>query len=196
MTRYASFAELAEHEAQGRDFRITQVERPGSRVAILAPHGGMIAEGPSEIAALIAGTEHSLFCFEGLKVCGNNRDLHITSHRFDHPECLELAGRRDVVVSVHGCRGHSQIFVGGLDVDLALRLSIGLAGAGFEVIADGHKYPGRHPFNVCNRGLRKKGAQLEITHDLRESRHHERIARAVRTALQDFTDWLASCRRQ
>jgi phage replication-related protein YjqB (UPF0714/DUF867 family) len=190
MSKYASFGELAEHEAQGRDFCVRRVERPGSRVVILAPHGGKIEEGTSEIAVLIAGADHSLFCFEGLKSYGRNRDLHITSHRFDHPDCLDMAARRDIVVSVHGCMGHSRIFVGGLDLDLSRRLSSGLAAEGYVVISEGHKYPGRHPFNICNRGLRKKGAQLEITYDLRAPEHHASIARAVRAAIADFSDSL------
>jgi phage replication-related protein YjqB (UPF0714/DUF867 family) len=101
-----------------------------------------------------------------------------------------MAARRDIVVSVHGCMGHSRIFVGGLDLDLSGRLSSGLAAEGYVVISEGHKYPGRHPFNICNRGLRKKGAQLEITYDLRAPEHHASIARAVRAAIADFSDSL------
>ena len=73
MGKYASFAELALHEADGRDFRVVRIDRPGSTVAILAPHGGRIEAGTSEIAELIAGTEHSLFCFEGLKTDALNK---------------------------------------------------------------------------------------------------------------------------
>jgi phage replication-related protein YjqB (UPF0714/DUF867 family) len=187
MSKYASFAELALYEAQGRDFRVIQIDRPESPVVIVAPHGGAIELGTSEIAELIAGSDHSLFCFEGLKLDGHSRDLHITSHRFDHPDCLALAARREVVLSVHGCRGHAQIFVGGLDVLLAERLSHRLALAGFDVIADGSRYPGRHPFNICNRGLRNRGAQLEITYDLRGPDHRASISGAVRAAITDFT---------
>src|SRR5579859_1388212 len=192
MTKYASFGELARHEAQGRDFRVRLVERPRARAVILAPHGGKIEEGTSEIAALIAGADHSLFCFEGRKPYGRNRDLHITSHRFDHPECLAMATRRDIVVSVHGCMGRSRIFVGGLDVDLSGRLSMELAAAGYVVISEGHRYPGRHPFNICNRGLRNKGAQLEITYDLRAPEHRAAIARAVRSAIADLSESLCA----
>jgi phage replication-related protein YjqB (UPF0714/DUF867 family) len=187
VSTYASFAELAQHETPGRDFRVIQLDRPDSRAVILAPHGGLIEVGTSEIAALIAGTEYSLFCFEGLKSYGRNRDLHITSHRFDHPDCLAMAARREIVLSVHGCMGRAQIFVGGLDMELAERLSHELAAAGFDVISAGHKYPGRHPFNICNRGLRRKGAQLEITYDLRAPAHRETIARAARAAIAGGT---------
>jgi phage replication-related protein YjqB (UPF0714/DUF867 family) len=188
--KYASFGELAQHELHGTDFRVRRMERAGSRVIILAPHGGKIEEGTSEIAALIAGSEHSLFCFEGLKPFGGNRDLHITSHRFDHPECLDMAARRDIIVSVHGCIGRERIFVGGLDTELSGRLSIELASEGYTVVGEGHRYPGRHPLNICNRGRRGKGAQLEITHDLREPEHHACIARAVRAAIAGFSDAL------
>jgi phage replication-related protein YjqB (UPF0714/DUF867 family) len=182
LSKYASFADLALHEAQGKDFGVRRVERP-SAVVIIAPHGGMIEEGTSEIAMLIAGAEHSLFCFEGLKPYGQNRKLHITSHRFDHPECVGMTARRDIVVSVHGCMGASQIFLGGLDTLLTARLAEELAAAGFDAVRDGHRYPGRHPLNICNRGARGMGAQLEITHDLRAPRYRQEIAAAVRAAL-------------
>jgi phage replication-related protein YjqB (UPF0714/DUF867 family) len=148
----------------------------------------MIEMGTSEIADLIAGSDYNLFCFEGLKSPHRNLDLHITSHRFDHPECLALVAPCEIVVSVHGCRGQSRIFVGGLNLELAQRLSYELAAAGFEVISDGHRYPGRHPFNICNRGLHGKGAQLEMTFDLRTPEHRETIARSVRAAIASFAD--------
>lgn len=185
MGRYASFAELALNERHGHDFRIVWVDRPGSPVAVIAPHGGRIEAGTSEIAGLIAGTEHSLFCFEGIKSGGHNRDLHITSHRFDHPDCLALAARSEVVLSVHGCQGHGRIFVGGLDSELTQRLTERLSLVGYAALADGHRYPGRHPMNICNRGRRRMGAQLEITYDLRIGAHTAEIAWAARAALAD-----------
>lgn len=183
MGKYESFADLAAHEAYGRDFRIVCRHRPESPVAIVAPHGGEIEEGTSEIAGRIAGVEHNLFCFEGLKPGSRNRDLHITSHRFDHPDCLAMVARADVVLSVHGCQGQARIFVGGLDAELSGLLTLHLSVAGYQVVADGHRYPGRHPFNICNRGLRQRGGQLEITHDLRGPGHSAVIADAARAAI-------------
>ena len=186
MSKYTSFAELLRHERPGRDFRIVHLERSASPVFIVAPHGGEIEAGTSEIAGLIAGTEHSLFCFEGLKCGGDSRDLHITSHLFDHPECIALAARRGVIVSVHGCKGDARVFVGGLDRDLGEHLARRLSHERFEVVTGGHEYPGRHPSNICNRGSRSMGAQLEITHDLRAEVYRGRIAAAVRAAIADF----------
>jgi phage replication-related protein YjqB (UPF0714/DUF867 family) len=185
VAKYASFAELKQHEAQGRDFRVLQVDRPGSRAVVIAPHGGMIEAGTSEIAGLVAGGDHSLFCFEGLKPYGENRDLHITSHRFDHPDCVALVARHEIVLSVHGCMGESQIFIGGLDKEFGERLSRRIADAGFDAVADGHNYPGRHPFNICNRGSLRRGAQLEITYDLRMPSHRETLAACIRAAIMD-----------
>jgi phage replication-related protein YjqB (UPF0714/DUF867 family) len=181
--KYGSFAELARHETLGKDYRIVVLERPNSSILVVAPHGGMIEADTSEIAASIAGDEFHLFSFEGLKPYGENRALHITSHRFDHPRCLELAARSSLVLSVHGCLGESCIHVGGLDEQLTGRLAQELSSAGFKVECPSGRYPGRHPSNICNRGSSAKGAQLEITYDLRAGGNRHAIARAVRAAL-------------
>ncbi|MGD0501819.1 MAG: poly-gamma-glutamate hydrolase family protein [Steroidobacteraceae bacterium] len=181
--KYGSFAELARHEIAGKDYRVEVVERVAASVLVVAPHGGMIEAGTSEIAASIAGGDFHLFNFEGLKPYGQNRTLHITSHRFDHPHCLALASHSQVVLSVHGCLGESCIHVGGLDEKLTDRLTAELSAAAFNVVSPSPRYPGRHPGNICNRGSSGKGAQLEITYDLRTSGRTEAIARAVRAAL-------------
>jgi phage replication-related protein YjqB (UPF0714/DUF867 family) len=182
--KYPSFAELARGEIYGRDYRIQVLERPGAGVLVAAPHGGMIEAGTSPIAAAIAGEDWPLFCFEGLKPYGENRALHITSHRFDHPRCLELAARTPLVLSVHGCLGDSCIHVGGLDLDLAGRIVQALSDARFEVEWPSSRYPGRHPANICNRGSSGKGVQLEVTYDLRADGRGEEIAAAVRGAMK------------
>jgi phage replication-related protein YjqB (UPF0714/DUF867 family) len=185
--KYLSFADLAQAERLGTDYRITVLERPRSNVLIVAPHGGTIEVGTSEIARLIAGDEHNLFSFEGLKPRGPSRDLHITSHRFDHPECLALAARCDVVIGIHGCRGgDSCVYLGGLDTELTTLLTAHIVEAGIDVSAEGHQYPGVHPQNICNRGTRGRGAQLEMTYDLRTSNARDRIVQAVRTAISQY----------
>jgi len=180
---YGSFAELERHERAGSDYRIEVLERAAASLLVVAPHGGMIEAGTSEIATLIAGEDHHLFRFEGIKPYGENRALHITSHRFDHPRCLELAARSERVLSIHGCLGESSIHVGGLDEDLTAGLASWLSAAGFRVHSPSPRYPGRHPLNICNRGRSGKGAQLEITYDLRAGGTQQAIAGAVRAAL-------------
>jgi phage replication-related protein YjqB (UPF0714/DUF867 family) len=94
-----------------------------------------------------------------------------------------MTAARDAVIGIHGCMGDAQIFLGGLDAELTHGLAIHLKAASFTVRSDGHRYPGRHPQNICNRGATGRGAQLEITHDLRAPGYREQIATAVRAAL-------------
>jgi phage replication-related protein YjqB (UPF0714/DUF867 family) len=186
--RYTSFAALeAGGEIAGTDYNTMVRERPESGVLVIAPHGGNIEIGTTELADLIAGDEYSLFAFNGLKPHGRNRDLHITSHNFDHPGCLALAARHPVVLGVHGCKGESsQIYVGGLDDELTALLTGRLEAADLPVAATGHKYPGRNPLNICNRGARARGTQLEFTVDLRSPAARSVIAPIVRTAIAEF----------
>ena len=120
---YTSFAELDVHETHGTDYRVRVIERPGTPAVILAPHGGGIEIGTSQLAARIARGRYSLFLFEGLKPPWQNRGLHITSHRFDHPWCLELVAKNPVTLAMHGCKGESRIYVGGLDTQLKTHLT-------------------------------------------------------------------------
>jgi phage replication-related protein YjqB (UPF0714/DUF867 family) len=190
--KYACFATLAANETAGKDYRVNALERAGAPILIVAPHGGSIEVGTSELAALIAGSEHSLFTFDGLKPRGRNRDLHITSHNFDHPACLALVSRHCIAIGIHGCKGESQIYVGGRDDALTALLAARLAAAGLPVTADGHNYPGRNPLNICNRGTRGRGAQLEITSDLRLPAARAVIAPVVRTTLTEYVPRLAN----
>jgi phage replication-related protein YjqB (UPF0714/DUF867 family) len=186
--KYTSFAALeAGGEIAGTDYNTTVRERPESGVLVIAPHGGSIEIGTTELADLIAGAEYSLFAFNGLKPLGRNRDLHITSHHFDHPQCVSLAAHHSVILGVHGCKGESsQVYVGGRDDDLTALLSRRLEAAGLPVAATGHKYPGRNPLNICNRGARARGAQLEFTLDLRAASARNQIAPIVRGAIAEF----------
>jgi phage replication-related protein YjqB (UPF0714/DUF867 family) len=191
MDRYGSFSDLAGHEVEGRDYRVRTLVRPLSPVILIAPHGGSIEGGTSELAELIAGSEHNLFSFEGLKPQHGDRELHITSHRFDHPAALTMLARCPVAVAVHGCRGKREIHVGGLDLDLRDRLASSLKKGGFAASAEGHRYPGKHPMNVCNRTSRGRGAQLELTVDLRLPPMREVIAGLVAGTLAGYLRSLA-----
>lgn len=151
---------------------------------IIAPHGGRIEPGTGQLAALIAGNAYSLYRFEGCKPPGQNRDLHITSHRFDEPDALALAAKSSVILGIHGCEGDRAIFVGGLNAALRDDLTMDLVRAGFRASSQGHDFPAVEPNNICNRGLLGCGAQLEITRDLRTSlRSRRSIARVAREVI-------------
>ncbi len=87
---YTSFVDLAKQQVRGVDYEIEVHRHTASPVAIIAPHGGGIERGTSEIARGIAGEDFNLYVFEGLKSSGNYAALHLTSRHFDEPACLEL----------------------------------------------------------------------------------------------------------
>ena len=88
--KYDSFSQLAKSETKGQDYRVCLVDRD-STTAVIAPHGGGIELGTSEVAEAIAADDFSFYAFEGIKSAGN-RDLHITSTQFDEPACVALVG--------------------------------------------------------------------------------------------------------
>jgi phage replication-related protein YjqB (UPF0714/DUF867 family) len=166
---YQTFGDLAESEREGRDFRVTLRSRH-SRTAIVAPHGGAIEPGTSEIASAVAGEDLSFYAFEGLKP-SHNSDLHITSPHFDEPRCLALIATAERVVTIHGKAGDGEdICLGGLDAAAIERIRHELAARGFEIDDSGIPgLQGREPLNICNRGSSGAGVQLEIAHGLRRS---------------------------
>ncbi len=172
--KYRYFNELQNGEIEGIDYRICVKERKESPVAIIAPHGGWIEPGTSEIAAAIAKNIHSLYFFEGLRN-RPHRDLHIKSENFEEPKCLGLIKRCEIVVAVHGlkdkhCAKDVDVYVGGRDNDLRNTICKGINDAGFqsEVVTTG-RYAAVLSDNVCNKGKRSKGVQLEIAKRLRDT---------------------------
>jgi phage replication-related protein YjqB (UPF0714/DUF867 family) len=164
---YGRFADLQRAERQDVDYRI-RFRRGTVSVAIIAPHGGKIEAGTSELAEAIAGDNYSFYCFEGLKTHDNHR-LHLTSTHFDEPTGVALVAASDYVVAIHGW-GSKQplIYMGGLDDILKTRIDGALVSAGFRSESSGRVHlQGMSPKNLCNRGRRGKGAQLEISAMLR-----------------------------
>lgn len=166
--KYESF-EILRRAEPADAFHIGCRPRP-SAVVIIAPHGGKIERWTSEFTAAIAGDEYSSYCFEGLKR-RDNSDLHITSHHFDEPQALALVSNCNWVIAVHGCAGEERVvYLGGLDHALRDTIGESLKIGGFAV--GEHKDPnlqGAHPRNICNRGKRGRGVQLEISCGLRSA---------------------------
>ena len=161
-------AQLTENEEEGIDFRVCMTDRAAS-AAVIAPHGGKIEPGTSEIATAIAGKSYSLYSFEGLRP--RSQDLHITSTNFDEPRCLRFIATHDFVVSVHGLRGeHEAVDLGGLDIGLRDAACQKLKDAGFiaKVVTKG-SHAALSERNICNRGQRRIGVQLELTRGLRNA---------------------------
>jgi len=180
---YSRFAELANHEELNKDYRIS-ISDVGSRITIIAPHGGKIEPGTSDIAKKIAADRFNYYCFEGIKTEKNGR-LHITSHNFDEPMAVNIISRSQIVVSIHACTGTEMfVFLGGLDEVLKEVIAKNLESRGI-IVPKGHgKFKGLNPDNICNRSANKKGVQLEITRGLRDDlKKRQLISEAVQAAL-------------
>lgn len=169
--KYRNFAALARQERSGIDYDVL-VRRARPEFAVVAPHGGGIEAGTSEIADAIATSDLSFYTFEGLKPSGNT-DLHITSTRFDEPMCLTLIASSSVVLTLHGehsTEDGEAVFVGGLDADLRTEIGDQLRGQGFDVRKHrSRKLQGLEPNNLCNRGTTGAGVQLELSRSIRKT---------------------------
>ena len=195
MESYHSFKELELCETREKDYRIRQ--RYGkSGIAILAPHGGGIEPGTTEIAEAIAGDEHAFYTFSGLKK-QDNAMLHITSNQFDEPIGLKIAKNANTILAIHGCKENETIvYLGGKDQQLKGRIRKALLEADVPV-RESSRFSGKNPLNICNQGRCRMGVQLEVSAGLRRkifyglsrdhrrkrTRHFEKFVTAIQQAL-------------
>ena len=110
---YKDFKSLSAVEKEGKDFQVWS-NKIKSRIAIVAPHGGSIEPGTSEIAKSIAGDDFTCYSFEGIKSKENKKYLHLTSTNFDEPEGVKICNNSDIVLAVHGAEENDDfVYVGG-----------------------------------------------------------------------------------
>ncbi|MER8186475.1 poly-gamma-glutamate hydrolase family protein [Kitasatospora sp. NPDC094015] len=189
---------LTEGVDYGRRYRRHRVDAgpPGApprwiRTTVIAPHGGGIEEGTSELCLAIAGYHpadlspgpdggppHDFWIFDGLRAAGN-APLHVTATHCDDTVARALAAGSLNVLSVHGCSparagleaGARAVLVGGLNAAFRRYLVEEFTAAGIRAVgATGQeRIAGRSPENICNRTLLGMGAQLEITAELRRA---------------------------
>lgn len=167
---YANFAELSAREVENFDYSISAIDRR-SAIAVVAPHGGFIEPGTSQLTQEIAGEDFSSYIFAGLRPGRHHRELHITSTNFDEKRCLDLISHTHTVLGIHGrsdCDDPETIFLGGRDLVLKSQIEAEFERGGFKSTGKGHRLPGVEPDNICNRGISSSGVQLEIPRSLRD----------------------------
>ncbi len=195
MDVYQNYAELIMSEKEGRDFVVSAIRREGSNCVILAPHGGAIEPGTSEVATEVAQNDLSLYLFEGLKPEGNRR-LHITSTNFDEPGCMRLVQASDTVVAIHGEASlEPVVFLGGRDTALGRHFKQALVEHGYQVST--HRNANLHGLaaeNICNRGCRGKGVQLELSRGLRQMFFPSLTAEGRKNPTAAFADFTLAIR--
>ena len=161
------------------------------RTVILAPHGGGIESGTSELCVSIAGYHpadltptpvegplHDYWMFEGLRPSGN-AELHVTSTGCDDHVARALAGGSLNAVGLHGCTTSDAglpddtraVLVGGLNPTFKSHLLTRFIEADINAIdaAAIRNLNGDEPTNIANRTLLAAGAQLELTTPLRRA---------------------------
>lgn len=162
---YRSFAELSAQMPEGIAFDRVAVNRE-SAVAVVVPHGGNLEPGTSEMGRLIADNKLSLYSFES-RLPEEDLRLHITSARFDDPLCVEIVVGSLLVLAVHGTLYEPEaIFVGGKATLQCRQLIEALRERDVPVYYD-QLHPGAHSLNVCNRGRRAEGVQVEVSRGIR-----------------------------
>ncbi len=190
------FRDIQGNFRENIDYKITKKDRGGA-IIILAPHGGGIERGTSEIVTAIAGKDLSYYLFEGLlPTAHKNRKLHITSTRFDEPICSIFIQGFSKSLAIHGCSGRKKrIYVGGRDEKLKRTLLTLLKARGYPVHLGIGKYAGLFPMNICNRVNSGNGIQLELSFGIRRllfDRLHTRMGR--RTTTEFFTRLISDIR--
>ncbi|NTJ66157.1 poly-gamma-glutamate hydrolase family protein [Agrobacterium rhizogenes] len=199
--RYNSFSALCEYETEGVDYRIHIMDR-SSPVAVIVPHGGFIEPATSEIALAIADERFSLYRFEGLDPARLHHELHVTSENFDEPIANDLVANSAIVIAVHGRADRDDpqsSWIGGLDVSLRDLIADALRRDGFVAVArkEGEALAGASAGNICNRGQRQVGVQLEIPRRVRDAlmadaEKLKQYASAIRGAIDEFGRVLSS----
>ncbi|MFB6531478.1 poly-gamma-glutamate hydrolase family protein [Streptomyces sp. NPDC056399] len=184
---------------------------------------GIAGYSPSDSAgAPILPTVHDYFMFEGLLSTGN-RALHVTSKNCDDHVALSTAASHLNVLSLHGCQfsqlglptstfpstgNRAVAVVGGLNAAFRTALVTEIKAAGFQAVdafdsrysATLGEFNGSHVDNPCNLTMLRKGAQLELTTELRESLFGDSSSRGARADTWDdegslFTSFRDACRR-
>lgn len=193
--RYKNFFWSLPKEKEGTDFLVRWRECPDA-VVIVAPHGGGIEPGTSELAEAIAGDDFSFYAFDGIKETGN-AVLHITSAGFDEPHCVALVTASPRVVTIHGEDSEAAVvFLGGLDKELGSRIRASLQADGFTVKT--HNSPnlqGTDTGNISNRGLSGRGVQLELSSGSRESFFQSLTRSGRQRRTEQFSKFVNAVRR-
>lgn len=153
---------------KAHDYRIICREVKGSTLAVIAPHGGGIEPGTTEISQRIARDKYHYYTFMGKKYRDNDK-LHLKSTLFDEPGALNLLKKADTCLALHGCKEEeSFIYTGGRDKELLYWINSFLRDAKFEAVeAPGH-LAAQAQGNICNLTRGKKGVQLELSYGLRK----------------------------
>jgi phage replication-related protein YjqB (UPF0714/DUF867 family) len=187
------------------------------KTTILAPHGGGIEPGTSELCLAVAGYHpaglpqipltggtYDYWMLEGVRERGN-AELHVTAVGCDDGVAVSLCAGSLNALALHGFQpgppdmseDDQVVLVGGGNITLRGYLLDGLRAAGFDARDAGQhgELNGDAKCNIVNRTLLGMGAQLELSTPLRDAMftEHNRAQRK-HTTTQLFWTFVAACR--
>ncbi|MDU0451269.1 poly-gamma-glutamate hydrolase family protein [Staphylococcus chromogenes] len=196
---YESMKALMKATKEGEDWKIRTKDETNATV-IVAPHGGGIEPGTTEIAEDIADKSQSgFYTFEGLRRA-NNSELHVTSVNYDEPKAQKMVGQSQRTVTVHRTsRDEADVYIGGRDTKLKQIITEKLLDNGFKVKQGTGSIAGEGVNNITNMNQRQAGVQLEISSKTIQrffkNGDSSRMARVQTTnwsqTMQDFTSGVA-----
>jgi phage replication-related protein YjqB (UPF0714/DUF867 family) len=188
-----------------------------AKTTILAPHGGGIEPGTSELCLAVAGyhpaslpqtppagVTYDYWMFEGVRA-DDNAQLHVPSIGCDDGVAESLCAGSRNALALHGFRPKPPdlpadarvVLVGGRNATLRRYLLDGFANAGLEAIDAGPfgELDGDDERNIVNRTLEGMGAQLELSEPLRDTMFGTNTRpRRRHTATEVFWTFVAVCR--
>lgn len=168
---YRSMSELFAHTTEGKDW-VKERSNRNSNVLIIAPHGGNIEKGTTDLTKLIADKgNYDYYAFNAIRDYKNN-ELHVTSTNYDDQDLINSNYNRDISIAIHGmsdAQYYNTVLVGGRNFRLMDLISQELKGLNYIVKEPTGYLAGRDKRNVVNFNKNGMGIQLEITRDIRKS---------------------------
>lgn len=160
---YTSMTDLQQDTKEGQDWQIHTHDENNSTI-IVAPHGGGIEPGTTEIARSIANKSSSgFYSFSGIRP-SNNRQLHVTSTNYDEPKAQEMVQQSLRTVTIHKTKDSaSDIYIGGRDDKLKHNIKETLQDKGFNVTIADKNISGNSVHNIANQNKNNAGVQIEIS---------------------------------
>lgn len=180
MAEPLSYREILERNLMlGRDFRIAFGDSNIDKCLLLAPHGGGIEPGTSEILRAVAElSDWAWYEFAGFLRAGNREALHIPSTFFDEPTLLRLLPQAGLVIAFHGASEARAplAYVGGkwargrqLLADAINHSSAkhGILAVDATGLDGSEEIQGFGESNLTNRGRRGEGIQISFSREAR-----------------------------
>jgi phage replication-related protein YjqB (UPF0714/DUF867 family) len=195
----------------GRDLRIEFGDSKIEQCLLIAPHGGGIEPGTSEIMRAVANLgDWAWYDFAGFLRQGNKESLHIASTRFNEPTLLALLPQTKFVISFHGAEqmGQPLACVGGkwkhgretiITAINSVSAEHGLRATDANEGSTAPHLRGLDDANLTNRGKSGEGIQIEFSREARNllfppnasreargrrSAHLRPLAKALHQAIQ------------